>query len=197
MNFLAHIYLSFNDTEVSLGNFFADHIRGNRFGHLPKKVQKGIRLHRAIDVFTDAHPVVKQSSKRLHKNHGHYSRVVVDIFYDHFLAKNWHQYSEVPLATYAAGFYKTLLEHYTLLPSITKRLLPSMIAANWLLGYTHLSGIAKILKGMDQRTKNRSKMHAAIWELAQHYPIFEHEFRTFFEELISFSRQEYTGLCDV
>ena len=89
MNFLAHIYLSFGDDEITLGNFFADHIRGNKFKHFPEKIQKGIVLHREIDTYTDAHPIAKQSSRRLHANYSHYSRVIVDIFYDHFLAKNW------------------------------------------------------------------------------------------------------------
>ncbi|MEX0290603.1 MAG: DUF479 domain-containing protein, partial [Flavobacteriaceae bacterium] len=94
MNFLAHIYLSFGDDEITIGNFIADSIRGKKYKHLPERVQKGVILHRAIDTFTDAHPTVRQSSKRLHENYSHYSRVIVDIFYDHFLAKNWKNYSD-------------------------------------------------------------------------------------------------------
>src|SRR5690606_40140603 len=89
MNFLAHIYLSFDDNEITIGNFIADIIRGNKYTHLPSRIQKGIILHRAIDTFTDAHPTVRKSTKRLHENYGHYSGVIVDICYDHFLAKNW------------------------------------------------------------------------------------------------------------
>lgn len=196
MNFLAHIYLSFDDTEITLGNFFADHIRGNKFEHLPEKIQKGIRLHREIDTFTDAHPIAKQSSRRLHKNHGHYSRVIVDIFYDHFLAKHWHNYSEVPLENYTTDFYKVLLENYELLPTRTKHLLPYMIADNWLLSYAQLSGVSSALKGMDQRTKNRSKMYRALLDLEKHYNTFEREFIAFFEELVVFSHQKYIALCD-
>ncbi|MGB7396049.1 MAG: DUF479 domain-containing protein, partial [Pricia sp.] len=72
MNFLAHIYLSFGDDDISLGNFIADSIRGNKFKHLPHRVQQGIILHREIDTFTDAHPIPKKSSKKLHKNYSHY-----------------------------------------------------------------------------------------------------------------------------
>lgn len=196
VNFLAHIYVSFNDEEVALGNFFADHIRGNAFGHFPEKIQKGIRLHRAIDTFTDSHPIVKQSSKRLHKNHSHYSRVIVDIFYDHFLAKNWQRYSPVALESYVADFYRVLLKNYTLLPPLTKQVLPAMIADNWLLNYRYITGVYKTLKGMDQRTKNNSKMYRAVLDLKQHYRTFEHEFLTFFGELINFSHEKYSDLCD-
>ncbi|WP_318345011.1 acyl carrier protein phosphodiesterase [Flagellimonas baculiformis] len=196
MNFLAHIYLSFDDKEITLGNFFADHIRGNRYKHLPEKIQKGIMLHREIDTFTDAHPITRQSSKRLHKNYSHYSMVIVDIFYDHFLAKNWNDYSETPLAEYVENFYDLLEDNYDILPMATKRMMPYMIADNWLLNYANLTGIERVLNGMNRRTKNKSKMNLAILDLEEHYTDFENEFITFFEELITFSRQKFISLCE-
>lgn len=196
MNFLAHIYLSFDDREITLGNFFADHIRGNKFKHFPERIQKGILLHREIDTFTDSHPIAKQSSKRLHKNYSHYSRVIVDIFYDHFLAKNWDQYSEVPLKDYVENFYDLLEDNYSILPLATQRMIPYMIANNWLLSYADLKGISKVLDGMNRRTKNKSKMNFAILDLEEHYGFFENEFTNFFEELITFSQEKYNFLCE-
>lgn len=195
MNFLAHIYLSFDDAEIAMGNFFADHIRGNRFTHLPIKVQKGILLHREIDTFTDAHPIAKQSSKRLHKNYSHYSRVVVDIFYDHFLAKNWEHYSSVPLNEYVAQFYELLEVNFEILPLKTQRMLPYMVAENWLFNYSNLDGITSVLGGMNRRTRYKSKMNLAVNDLQEHYSEFETEFTAFFEELITFSRQKFELLC--
>lgn len=196
MNFLAHIYLSFDDLEITLGNFFADHIRGNKFKHLPEKVQKGILLHREIDTFTDSHPIAKQSSKRLHKNYSHYSRVIVDIYYDHFLAKNWKNYSDVPLEKYVEHFYDLLEDNFTILPLGTKRMLPYMIADNWLYNYSNLAGISRVLNGMNRRTKNKSRMNFAIIDLEEHYQDFENEFTLFFEELTNFSRQKFIELCE-
>ena len=196
MNFLAHIYLSFDEPEITLGNFFADHIRGNKYKHLPEKVQKGILLHRAIDTYTDSHPVAKMSSKRLHKNYSHYSRVIVDIFYDHFLAKNWEDYSSVPLADFVEKFYDLLEENYEILPMGTKRMLPYMIADNWLLNYANLEGISRVLNGMNRRTNNKSRMNLAIMDLEEHYSDFEIEFTAFFAELITFSRQKLNSLCE-
>ncbi|MBT8239434.1 MAG: DUF479 domain-containing protein [Croceitalea sp.] len=195
MNFLAHIYLSFDDNEIAMGNFFADHIRGNRFTHLPIKVQKGILLHREIDTFTDAHPIAKQSSKRLHKNYSHYSRVVVDIFYDHFLAKNWEHYSSVPLKEYVVQFYELLEVNFEILPLKTQRMLPYMVAENWLFNYSNLDGITSVLGGMNRRTRYKSKMNLAVNDLQEHYSEFETEFTAFFEELITFSRQKFELLC--
>jgi len=194
MNFLAHIYLSFNDKEITIGNFIADSIRGNKIDHLPERIQKGILLHREIDTYTDSHKIPKISSKRLHKNYSHYSRVIVDIYYDHFLAKNWSTYSDVPLKDFVDDFYDLLEDNYSILPAGVKRMMPYMIADNWIFNYSKMEGIDRVLNGMNRRTKNRSRMNFAILDLEEHYSEFENEFTTFFEELITFSRQKFISL---
>jgi acyl carrier protein phosphodiesterase len=195
MNYLAHIYLSFENKEITIGNFIADSIKGNKYKHFPEPIQKGILLHRAIDTFTDAHPTVRKSTKRLHANYSHYSGVIVDIFYDHFLAKNWERYCETPLDTYVDNFYALLEDNYPILPENIKRMMPYMIADNWLLGYAGMEGISKVLTGMNRRTKNRSQMHFAIVDLEEHYSEFEREFTLFFDELIPYSKQKLISLC--
>ena len=194
MNFLAHIYLSYNDEEITLGNFIADSIRGNKFQHLPINVQKGIKLHRYIDTYTDAHPIPKISSKRLHANYSHYSRVIVDIYYDHFLAKNWSSYSDVPLDVFVENFYDLLEDNYKILPDGVKRMMPYMIADNWIYNYSKMDGIARVLNGMNRRTKNKSKMNLAILDLEKNYESFEEEFTEFFEDLISYSKIKFNSL---
>lgn len=194
MNFLAHIYLSFGDEEIAIGNFIADSIRGNKIDHLPSRIQKGVILHREIDTYTDSHRIPKISSKRLHKNYSHYSRVIVDIYYDHFLAKNWKQYSDTPLKLFADNFYGLLEDNYTILPTGVQRMMPYMISDDWLFNYSKMEGIDRVLQGMDRRTKNRSKMNFAIMDLKEHYSDFETEFTSFFNELITFSRQKYKSL---
>ena len=194
MNFLAHIYLSFGDAEVTLGNFIADSIRGNKYKHLPPRIIKGIELHRSIDTFTDAHKLHKKSSKRLHANYSHYSRVIVDIYYDHFLAKNWDRYSHTTLEEFVDEFYELLETNYDILPDGVTHMMPHMIADNWLLNYAKMEGIANVLNGMNRRTKNRSKMNLAIIDLEEHYKEFETEFTLFFEELIIFSKQKFDSL---
>jgi len=196
MNFLAHIYLSFGDDEITIGNFIADSIRGNKYKHLPNRIQKGILLHREIDTYTDAHPIAKLSSKRLHQNYSHYSMVIVDIFYDHFLAKNWKQYSDTPLDIYVDQFYNLLEDNFTILPEGTKRMVPYMISDNWLLNYSKMEGISRVLNGMNRRTNNKSKMNFAIMDLEKHYDAFEVEFTSFFNELVNFSKQKYTSICE-
>lgn len=190
MNFLAHIYLSGENDLIKIGNFIADGIRGNDYQQYPADVQKGILLHRAIDTFTDAHPVFRQSKHRLHEGYGHYSGVIMDIFYDHFLAKNWSNYSDEKLEDYAERFYQSLRENYDWLNSKTQKMMPYMIARNWLTSYATVEGIGMILFQMDHRTKNRVAMHNAVNELQEFYPQFESEFTTFFEELRAHVQQK-------
>ncbi|WP_066225628.1 ACP phosphodiesterase [Formosa haliotis] len=192
MNYLAHIYLSENRPKVAIGNFIADGncITGKSYKRYPKDIQIGILLHRQIDTFTDAHPIVRQSTKRLHKNYGHYSGIIVDIFYDHFLAKNWKNYSDMPLEDFAQWFYQLLENNYNDLPERTQHLLPYMVQSNWLVSYATLEGIKKVLIGMNKRTKNVSKMDLAINELNMFYHEFETEFTTYFDALCVFSHQK-------
>tara|TARA_R110002020_G_scaffold51730_1_gene146218 strand:+ start:988 stop:1590 length:603 start_codon:yes stop_codon:yes gene_type:complete len=186
VNFLAHIYLSGDNDLITIGNFMADGIKGTRYLKFPPDIQKGIILHRAIDTFTDAHPIVKKSTRRLHKKYSHYSGVIVDILYDHFLAKNWDQYHPQPLADYVANFYQMLDENFELLTPRIQKMVPFMVADNWLLSYAEIEGIAKVLYGMNRRTKNRSGMDRAVKELELHYSEFEEEFTLFFKELEEF-----------
>ncbi len=190
MNFLAHIYLSGDNDLIKIGNFMADGIRGKQFETYPTLIQKGILLHREIDTYTDAHPVFRQSTKKLHENYHHYSGVIVDIFYDHFLAKNWSIYSDEKLEDYVQRFYTSLHDNYELLSERTQKLMPIMIRENWLGIYKSIEGMQHILTQMDRRTKNLSKMQFATTELISNYDIFEADFTLFFEDLRNHSAKK-------
>ncbi len=185
MNFLAHIYLSGDNDLIKIGNFMADGIRGKHYEYLPAEVQKGIVLHRAIDTYTDSHPIFRQSTKRLHHRYHHYAGVIVDVFYDHFLAKNWSNYSNEKLEDFVERFYQSLETHLDILTEKTLHMKPYMIQHNWLVNYQYTKGIARILTQMDHRTKDVSQMQYAIEELEQYYDEFEGEFTAFFEDLIA------------
>ncbi|WP_242086974.1 ACP phosphodiesterase [Aestuariivivens sediminis] len=194
MNFLAHIYLSGDNDLVTIGNFIADGIKGKSYKEYPNDIQIGILLHREIDTYTDAHETVRMSTKRLHDKYGHYSGVIVDILYDHFLAKNWEKYCTIPLNIYVQHFYDSLEAHYNILPLRTKKMMPYLIADNWLLSYASIKGISRVLDGMNRRTMNRSGMNEAITELEEFYTLFEKEFLFFFNDLILFSNRKLKEL---
>lgn len=194
MNFLAHIYLSGENDLIKIGNFMADGIRGKQFEHFPPEVQKGILLHRFIDTYTDSHDTFRQSTKRLHEKYHHWAGVIVDIFYDHFLAKNWSKYSDEKLEDFVSRFYNSLHNNYSILTEKTQGLMPYMIERNWLLSYRTVEGIHNILTQMDRRSKNISKMQFASEELKEFYNEFETEFTSFFEEIQEQSRQKLLSL---
>lgn len=160
-----------------------DGVRGSDYKNFPLEVQKGILLHREIDTFTDSHEVFRISKHRLHERYGHYSGVIIDILYDHYLAKNWNQFSKTPLEEYVANFYNLLENNYPILSERTKKILPVMKQQNWLLQYQTIEGISFILSQMDSRTKFKSKMQFANEELVTYYTEFESEFLLFFAEL--------------
>jgi len=190
MNYLAHIYLSGENDLVTIGNFIADGIKGKDYRSYPQDIQTGILLHRHIDTYTDAHKIVRKSTKRLHEKYSHYSGVIVDILYDHFLAKNWSVYSNIPLDKYCDSFYDSLEDNFDILPSRIQYMMPYMIADNWLLSYASIEGIQNVLEGMNRRTKNRVQMNLAVNDLQDFYNEFELEFTSFFEELILSSKDK-------
>jgi len=187
LNYLAHIYLSQNINSIEIGNFIADSVKGNTYLNYPKDIQKGIILHRRIDWFTDNDAIVKQSKKRLHQRYGHYKGIIIDIFYDHFLAKNWAAYSDVPLDKFTQEFYSLLNRNIELLPAGVQKITPYMIDNDWLTSYASLSGIERVLKGMNRRTDEKSQMHLSINDLKENYKEFEDDFILFFKKLCTFS----------
>ncbi len=184
MNFLAHLYLSSEEEEIIFGNFIADSVKGKVFETYSKRVQHGILLHREIDRYTDQHEVFKQSKIRLSKKYRMYSGVIVDIFYDHFLAKNWNDYSDKELKSFVSQTYLMLVNHFKILPPRSKRILPFMIAQNWLVNYSNLNDLRKVFKGMSRRTSNSAGMLNAVDDLEEHYDFFENEFKLFFPDII-------------
>lgn len=197
MNYLAHIYLSGTNDLLKIGNFMADSIKGNDYEKFDSEIKKGILLHRHIDSFTDMHPIYRQSKHRLHDKYGHYSGVIMDILYDHFLAKNWSKFSDEKLEDYANDFYQLLQDNYDILTERIKGMMPYMIARNWFLSYTTIAGIEMILFQMDYKTKHRANMQEAIVELQEFYAKFESEFFLFFEELILSCQQKLKELNQV
>jgi acyl carrier protein phosphodiesterase len=187
MNFLAHLYLSGSDPKIKLGNFIGDFVKGkNLAARFEPDIVKGITLHREIDLFTDLHPVVKQSKDRLRPVYRHYSGVIVDVFYDHFLAYYWQKFSLEPLPDFATQCYRLIQEHESILPDEVNRMLPYMIKGNWLVNYAQIEGIRRALTGMANRTPYPSKMEAASQDLKTHFMDFESEFNLFFPELQKF-----------
>ncbi len=172
-----------------IGNFIADSVKGSNYNNYPEGIKKGILLHRAIDFYSDNHPVFLRSVERLRPGYRKYAGVIVDIFYDHFLAKHWKDYSEKSLDKYVEEVHTLMLENSALMPERSQMFLKYAIKYNWLVSYGTLDGIGQVLHGMSRRTTFKSNMELAIKDLEEKYSEFEKEFKEFFEEAEKFVKE--------
>ncbi len=186
MNFLSHLYLSGNSEGLIIGNFIADSVKGNAINDFPEEIRKGIILHRKIDTYTDSHPIVEQSKIRLREKYKKYAGVIVDIYYDHYLAINWSDYSTENFHTYTQNIYALIKQNRQHLPPKSAMFTKYMLEHNILSAYAKLEGIEKVLLGMSRRTTFESNMEHAIKDLKEHYNLFENEFKLFFPKLQQF-----------
>jgi acyl carrier protein phosphodiesterase len=182
MNFLAHQYLSGSDQGLRLGNFIGDMVKGSKWKAFPKHIQKGVLLHRSIDDFTDHHPTVKSSAKLLHPYLGRYSAIATDIFFDHFLAKHWEDFSAITLHQFAQETYSLVDENISILPDKTAYMLGFMKNQDWLYNYQFITGIEKTMKGMSRRTEQHMLENSHEF-LLKHYDEFHQNFFSFFPDL--------------
>jgi len=188
MNYLAHLYLSFGDEQLLVGNYIADAVKGRQIEQFQEGIKSGIILHRKIDEFTDKHPVVEQSKSRIRSRYRKYAGVVVDMYYDHFLAAGWLNYADIPLQQFTKNAYRTLFKYYMKMPGKMKRVLPAMAVGNWLASYADVDNIGLALKGMSMRTKFDSGIENGRDELIKYYDELRNDFEFFFPELIDFSK---------
>lgn len=190
MNFLAHLYLSGSEEDLIIGNFIADSVRSSQWNQFKPGVVKGIQLHHKIDAFTDSHPVVEESKERLRAVHHKYSGVIVDILYDHFLARDFDNYSGVKLADFASNSYRLFHSRWDELPTAIQRMLPFMEKHNWLVNYGNRDGLQKVFNGMSRRASFQNQMDQSVNHLFDDYELFEKEFRTYFTLLQEYVQKE-------
>ncbi len=187
MNFLAHIFLSGTDNDqLLIGNFIADFVRGKTSHSLPNDVKAGIILHRKIDAFTDANLTVKKGVQRLKNRYSKYSTVLIDVFFDHFLAINWNKFSNITLEDRAPEVYSVFTEHKLILPEKVQLFLPYMIKQNWLVNYAKIYGMERSLEGLSSRAKFDNELFLAINELKIYYSEYNEEFLEFFPQIIEY-----------
>lgn len=189
MNFLAHAHLSQENEDVIFGNFVADSVKGRSYLKFRKDIIVGILLHRDIDTFTDRHEIVKKSKATVREHFGRYSGIVVDIYYDHFLARNWEYYHNDELTRYSTKVYLILAKRFLLLPARVKRILPFLIGQNWLSGYANLKDLKRVFNGMDRRTGYISGMDKAVDVLEKNYDSLYLDFKEFYGELEKYAEQ--------
>lgn len=188
MNFLAHLYLSPADDDALLGSLMGDFVKGPLSAHPADAVRRGMALHRRVDTYTDAHPIVRDSRNRISAERRRYAGIMIDMFYDHFLARDWARYHEQPLAEFAQRVYAMLLRNRERLPERLARIAPYMATQDWLSSYRAIESIHVALERMGTRLTRGNALRGAAGELVLHYDALEADFRTFFPHVTAFAR---------
>ena len=187
VNFLAHLFLSGDTPELLVGNLMGDFVKGRLDGRFPPGIERGISLHRGIDSFAGQNRHFLRSKRRLDKLFGLYRGVLVDLFYDHFLAAHWEDYADVPFSLFISDAWRVLCEHKPFLPDRLRRIMPFMFR-DWLPSYRDIGGIAVVLHRISCfRLKRANCLGEGAEELSRHYGALYEDFRNFFPELLAFS----------
>ena len=189
MNYLAHLYLSEPTEEAWLGSLLGDFVKGPLDGRYGADITRAIALHRKIDSFTDAHPVVLQSKSRISPARRRYAGIMIDMFYDHFLAKYWHEFQDEPLGEFSARIYAMLGQRHTLLPERLQQMAPNMAQWNWLASYADVGSIHTALDRIGRRLKRENRLLNSADELVEHYGEFESDFRAFIPQVRQFAQR--------
>jgi acyl carrier protein phosphodiesterase len=194
MNYLAHAYLSFGNAEILVGNMISDYVKGKKQFDYPVIVQKGIRLHRAIDTFTDQHPATKKGKEYFKPAVGPYSGAFMDVVYDHFLALDNNEFTEQSLGSFAKETYRQLFEHEAVLPEKFARMLPYMSSQDWLFHYRFTEGMEKSFGGVVRRAQYLSESQPAFELFIQHYDQLRKHYNEFFPDVKAFASSQFDEL---
>ena len=183
MNYLAHQFLSGTNKEIRVGNFLGDFMKGKDLEDFSGNILLGIELHRIIDEFTDTHEAVHRSKKILHSKQGKYASVLLDIYYDYFLAKNWSKYSEQPLKEFATSVYDDFWELKNHFPEKVISFLPNMRENDWFTNYGTYWGIDKALQSIARRAKYSNTIQDSLINLKELEEELEADFLIFMPQL--------------
>lgn len=186
MNFLAHLYLSGDNEKVLLGNFIGDYVKGNKYLGYHEEIRRGILLHRRIDHFTDSHPIVKDVSGLFKQGYGRYSGIVVDLFFDHFLALHWNDFSAYRLRDFARNAHAIFLSNFWVLPGRVQQFLPFLIQNKRLESYATENGILKALALMSKYTSLPDATGFAMNVVRKEREYIDRNFIDFMEDMVRY-----------
>ena len=184
MNFLAHLYLSGENEDILIGNYLADLMNKRALDQMGERFESGVFLHRMIDHFTDNHPQVQASSALLRGRHKKYSPILVDIFYDYFLARNWSEYSKEDFTVFRKRCYATLLKHSSLFPDKIAERTKQMVGGDWLFSYGHVEGMDFVIHKLKQRVSRPELLEMGVDSLLENEKKLCEQFKSFFPDLI-------------
>lgn len=195
MNFLAHAFLAGDHHALVVGGVVGDWIKGPLPGTLPYDLCQGVALHRAIDSFAETHPAFRASRNRISPGRRRYAGVLVDVFYDHLLARDWLGHHPLPLADYCQDIYRLVAERLAHLPEHAHPALRRMASEDWLSSYVEMKGIADVLARMSHRARQPNPLAGGEQELLADSDGFGQDFRDWLRDARNFVRQWRAANC--
>ena len=186
MNYLAHLHLGGQRPGQMLGSLYGDFVKGRLQGQFDPEIEAAIQLHRSIDVFTDRHPLVDIALSRFSITRRRYAGIVLDVFFDHCLARDWTLYADRPLEQFTSDVYRVLLAEHQL-PERLAKIAPHMVANDWLGSYQEFEVLEQVLRGISRRLTRPEELAGAMQELRLLYEPLSEDFRLFYPELQAFS----------
>ncbi len=187
MNYLTHLHLGGQRPPQLLGSLYGDFVKGLLPGRFPPEIEAAIRLHRRIDAFTDAHPLIKRAMGRFPVERRRYAGIVLDVFFDHCLGRDWERYAEVPLDAFTDNVYRVLAEE----PELPERLAliaPRMAAQDWLGSYRDFEVVGDALAGIARRLSRPEGLAGAMQELRALYQPLSEDFSEFYPQVQAFAQ---------
>jgi acyl carrier protein phosphodiesterase len=186
MNYLVHLFFSEPAEEALLGSLLGDFVKGSPAGRFSAGVSDAILLHRKIDSFADAHPILRRSRKRISLGRRRFAGIIVDVCYDHFLNRHWEHLSPIDPRSFIDRVYSILDRNRAWLPERLRRILPRLIAEDWLGSYRHLERVGVALDRIAARLSKGDPLIGAVAEIEANYRPLESDFLEFFPELAAF-----------
>ncbi|MGE8096910.1 ACP phosphodiesterase [Pseudomonas fluorescens] len=192
MNYLAHLHLGGQRPGQLLGSLYGDFVKGQLQGQFNPEIEAAIQLHRSIDVFTDRHPLVDLALSRFTLTRRRYAGIVLDVFFDHCLARDWRLYADLPLEQFTSDVYRVLAAEPQL-PGRLAQIAPHMEANDWLGSYREFAVLDQVLRGISRRLSRPEELAAAMEELQRLYEPLSDDFRLFYPELQRFAHNHLTA----
>ncbi|MBP5957095.1 DUF479 domain-containing protein [Pseudomonas anatoliensis] len=189
MNYLAHLHLGGQRPDQLLGSLYGDFVKGRLQGQFAPEVEAGIQLHRRIDVFTDRHPLVDIALGRFSDTRRRYAGIVLDVFFDHCLARDWRLYADQPLAQFTTDVYR-VLSREPQLPERLAKIAPHMVAHDWLGSYQEFEVLDQVLRGISRRLSRPEELAGAMQELRRLYEPLSEDFALFYPQLQDFAASQ-------
>ncbi len=182
-----HLFLSGSDPEILAGNLMGDFVKGRLDDRFPSGIRRGIEIHRKIDSFAAGNEVFLRSKHCIDPCFGHFRAVLVDIFYDHFLACYWEEFSPVSLDDFISSSHQSISRYEDHLPPRLQELLPRMFSRHWLIAYREPAGIESALRRMSERLTRQNPLAEGFIELSKKRDFLLRDFRAFLPEICAYT----------